>query len=168
MAAENQQALTPAAGGQIIEESEIARGGQVRNKRVGRTGKKGGQHSDHIVSANDNQGGQAANWLKSLLPESQNGWWEVGVKGKGFAVKFRWRDTDRQTLIFPQISREEFTSLSQSEPEKASGILRERIITNLHSFLPDPAKRDKALAVAARLGIDLSVPAVHSLIDKDI
>jgi hypothetical protein len=102
--------------------------------------------------------GQAASWLKCLLPESQNGWWEVNVKGKGFAVKFRWRDTDRQTLLFPQITVEQFIALKQSGSEEAARILRERISANLHSFLLNPAKRDKALAVAAKLGADLSYP----------
>jgi len=167
-AAEKKPSRAPAAGGQIIEESEIAQGGQIRNKRVGRTGKKGGQSSDSVISSSDSQGGQAASWLKSLLPVSQSGWWEVGVKGKGFAVKFRWRDTDRQTLLFPQINHEEFTVLSNSGPEEATRILRERIIANLHSFLFNPSKRDKALAVAAKLSIDLLYPPYTSNEQEDM
>jgi len=135
---------------------------------VGKTGKKSGHPSDDGTSAAYNKDGQAARWLKSLMPEPQSGWWEVSVKGKGFAVKFRWRDTARKTLLFPQITGEEFTSLKHSGSEEAARILRERISANLHGFLLDPAKRDKALAVAAKLGIDLSVPAVHSLMNKEI
>ena len=101
---------------------------------------------------------QDASWLKSLLPEPQSGWWEVSVKGKGFAVKFRWRDTERQTLLFPQITGEHFIALKQNRSEEAARILRERISANLHSFLLNPAKRDKALAVAVKLGIDLPYP----------
>src|SRR5262249_11052210 len=110
---------------------------------------------DEAIAHQQPMDGQAASWLKSLLPEPQNGWWEVNVKGKGFAVKFRWRDTDRQTLLFPQITGAQFIYLKQSGSEEAARILRERIIANLHSFLLNPSKRDKALAVAARLGIDL-------------
>ena len=102
--------------------------------------------------------GQGASWLKSLLPEPQSGWWEVSVKGKGFAVKFRWRDTDRQTLLFPRISDTQFIALKQSGSEEAARTLRERISANLHSFLLNPARRDKAIVVAAKLGIDLPYP----------
>ena len=82
----------------------------------------------------------------------------MSVKGKGFAVKFRWRDTERQTLLFPQITGEHFIALKQNRSEEAARILRERISANLHSFLLNPAKRDKALAVAVKLGIDLPYP----------
>jgi hypothetical protein len=127
---------------------------------MGKTEKKSGHTSDDGTSATDNEGGpiaqfvdgQAAHWLKSLLPEPQSGWWEVNVKGKGFAVKFRWRDTARQTLLFPQITGEEFTSLKQRGSEESARILRERISANLHDFLLDTAKRDKALIVARKLG----------------
>jgi hypothetical protein len=123
---------------------------------------------DDAIPGRQPADGQAASWIKSLLPESQSRWWEVGVRGKGFSVKFPWRDVARQTLLFPQITVEEFTSLKQSDFEEAARILLERISANLRSFLLDPARRGKALAVAAKLGIDLSVPAVHSLVSKEI
>ena len=123
---------------------------------------------DDAIPGRQPADGQATSWIKSLLPESQSGWWEVGVRGKGFSVRFRWRDAVRQTLLFPRITVEEFTSLKQSDFEEAARILRERISANLRSFLLDPARRGKALAVAAKLGIDLSVPAVHSLVSKEI
>jgi hypothetical protein len=110
---------------------------------------------DDTISAEQPADGQAANWLKSLLPESQSGWWEVQAKGKGFAVKFRWRDTDRQTLLFPQITGTQFVVLKESGSGETARILRQRITTNLHSFLLDPDKRDKALVVARKLEIDL-------------
>jgi hypothetical protein len=113
---------------------------------------------DDAIPGQQPADGQAASWLKSLLPESQSGWWEVNVKGKGFAVKFRWRDTDRQTLLFPQITGAQFIDLKQSGSEEAARILRERIIANIHSFLLNLSKRDKALTVAAKLGIDLLYP----------
>jgi hypothetical protein len=167
-AAENRPEQAYARGGQIAEERERAQSGQVTDERVGKTEKKSGHPSDDGTSATYNKDGQAARWLKSLMPEPQSGWWEVNVKGKGFAVKFRWRDTSRQTLLFPQITGEEFISLKQSGSREAARILRERISANLHGFLLDPAKRDKTLAVAAKLGIDLSVHAVHSLMNKEM
>jgi hypothetical protein len=123
---------------------------------------------DNTIHGQQPADGQAASWIKSLLPEPQSGWWEVGVRGKGFAVKFRWRDADRQTLLFPQITGAQFIALTQSGSLEAARILRERISADLHNFLLDPARRGKALAVAAKLGIDLSEPDVHSLISKEM
>ena len=54
---------------------------------------------DDAIPGQQPADGQGASWLKSLLPEPQSGWWEVSVKGKGFAVKFRWRDTDLCTAL---------------------------------------------------------------------
>jgi len=111
---------------------------------------------DDTISGEQPADGQAANWLKSLLPESQSGWWEVQAKGKGFAVKFRWRDTDRQTLLFPQITGAQFVVLKESGSREAAGILLERISANLHSFLLNSAKRDKALIVTRKLRININ------------
>jgi hypothetical protein len=86
----------------------------------------------------------------------------VNVKAKGFAVKFRWRETDRQTLLFPQITFEQFIALKHNDSEEAKRTLHERISANLHNFLLNPTRRDKALAVAAKLGIDLPyLPYTH-------
>jgi hypothetical protein len=113
--------------------------------------------SDDTISGEQPADGQAANWLKSLLPEPQSGWWEVQAKGKGFAVKFRWRGTDRQTLLFPQITGAQFVVLKESISGEAARILRKRITASLHSFLLDPDKRDKALVVARKLEIELEI-----------
>lgn len=161
--ADKRPAQASARGGQIAKERERAQSGQVKNKRMGKTEKKSGHPSDDGTSATDNKGGpiaqfvdgQAAGWLKSLLPEPQSGWWEVNVKGKGFAVKFRWRDTARQTLLFPQITGAQFIVFKQSGSEETARILHERISASLHNFLLDPAKRDKALIVARKLGTNL-------------
>jgi hypothetical protein len=164
--ANKRSAQASARGGQIAKERERAQSGQVKNnknKRMGKTVKKSGHPSDDGTSATNNEGGpitqfvdgQATGWLKSLLPEPQSGWWEVNVKGKGFAVKFRWRDAARQTLLFPQITGAQFIALKQSGSEEAARILRERISANLQSFLLDPTKRDKALIVARKLGTNL-------------
>ncbi len=154
-AAEKRSAQASNACEQIVKDNDRAQGGQVTDEGVGKTGKKSGHPSDDGTGATYNKDGQAAWWLNGLLPEPQSGWWEVGVKGKGFAVKFRWRDTARQTLLFPQITAEEFTSLKQGGSEESARILCERINANLHSFLLDPAKRDKALIVARKLGTNL-------------
>ena len=154
-AAEKRPAQASNASEQIVKDNDRPQGGHVTDERVGKTGKKSGHPSDDGTGVTYNKDGQAASWLKGLLPEPQSGWWEVGVKGKGFAVKFRWRDTVRQTLLFPQITAEEFTSLKQSGSEESARILRERISANLHSFLLDPTKRDKALIFARKLGTNL-------------
>jgi len=173
-------------GGQITGErvgKPEKKGGQLSHERVGENDKQGGQLTqsdllpsahptscvwvgnaatsgrsspDDAISCDPPTDGQAANWLKGLLPESQNGWWEVDVKGKGFAVKFRWRDTDRHTLLFPQVTGEQFKALREISTGEVSRVLYERIAASLHSFLLDPAKRDKALIVAQKLGIDLA------------
>jgi hypothetical protein len=35
-------------------------------------------------------------WLKSILPEASNGWWDIRDKGDRIAIKFRWRDPNLQ------------------------------------------------------------------------
>jgi hypothetical protein len=103
----------------------------------------------------DGQSDQADSlWLKSLMPEASSGWWDVYQKDNGFAVKFRWRDQGRQTLTFPQISYQQLQALRQSAPDETRKIMRERISASLRRFLIDPDKRDKALLVAQKLGID--------------
>jgi hypothetical protein len=103
----------------------------------------------------DGQSDQADSlWLKSLMPEASSGWWDVYQKDNGFAVKFRWRDQGRKTLTFPQISYQQLQALRQSAPDETRKIMRERISASLRRFLIDPDKRDKALLVAQKLGID--------------
>jgi hypothetical protein len=97
---------------------------------------------------------QATHWLKTVLPEASGGWWDVYRKDNGFAVKFRWRNQRRQTLTFPSISHQQLQSLRQSAPDEIRGIINERISASLRRFLLDPDKRDKALLVAQKLGID--------------
>jgi len=88
------------------------------------------------------------------LPEASSGWWDVYQKDKGFAVKFRWRDQGRQTLTFPHISFQHLQALRESAPDETGRIMRERISASLRKFLLTPDKRDKALLVAQKLGID--------------
>ena len=98
---------------------------------------------------------QVSQWLKAILPEMTNGWWDVYPKGRGFAVKFCWRDQERQTLSFPRISEEQYQTLKRSAPQEAGKIAYEQISAHLHNLSLNPAKREKALIVARKLGINL-------------
>ena len=109
---------------------------------------------DYALSGGGSSGEQASQWLKTVLPEASGGWWDVYQKDNGFAVKFRWRDRGRQTLTFPRISHQHLQALKQSAPDETGRIMRERISDSLRRFLIDPDKRDKALLVARKLGID--------------
>jgi hypothetical protein len=155
-------------GGQIAPVIPQSSAHPNSSARVGDTLTPENPAPDDVIAHHQLMDGQAASWLKSLLPEPQNGWWEVNVKGRGFAVKFRWRDTDRQTLLFPQITVEQLIALKQSDSEEAARTLRERISANLHNFLLNPARRDKALAVAAKLSIDLPYPPYTSNEQEDM
>lgn len=101
-------------------------------------------------------------WLKALMPEAAGGWWDVYPRGKGFAVRFCWRDQGPQKLSFPRISLERLSLLRRIDAAEARENLRAEIEGHLRSLFPDPVKCGKALAVAAKLNISLSVPAVHS------
>ena len=91
---------------------------------------------------------------ETVLPEASSGWWDVYQKNNGFAVKFRWRDRGRQTLTFPQISHQHLQALRESATDETGRIMHERITASLRRFLIDPDKRNKALIVAQKLGID--------------
>jgi hypothetical protein len=120
------------------------------------TGSSGDGEGERLVEADGNElaDEQASQWLKAILPEMSNGWWDVYPKGRGFAVKFCWRDPKRQTLTFPRISHQHLQALRQSAPHENRRIMRERIFDSLRRFLIDLGKRDKALLVAQKLGID--------------
>jgi hypothetical protein len=106
------------------------------------------------ADSNDLANEQASQWLKAVLPEMTNGWWDVYPKGRGFAVKFCWRDPERKTLTFPRISHQQLQVLRQSAIDEAERIMRERIFADLRRFLIDSDKRDKAMLVARKLGIN--------------
>lgn len=109
---------------------------------------------DYAPSGDGLSAEQASQWLKTILPGASGGWWDVYQKDNGFAVKFRWRDQGRQTLTFPRISYQHLHALSQNAPEETERIMREQISDSLRRFLIDQDKRDKALLVARKLGID--------------
>jgi len=112
--------------------------------------------SEQPIDKNNNElaNEQASQWLKAVLPEMTNGWWDVYPKGRGFAVKFCWRDPDRQTLTFPRISHQQLHAMRQSASDETEMIMREQIFATLRRFLIDPDKRGKAMLVAQKLGID--------------
>ena len=77
---------------QVSEKDEQSEGEQRGSSDEG--GGEQPTYADDNEIANE----QASHWLKSILPEMTNGWWDVYPKGRGFAVKFCWRDPDFQTL----------------------------------------------------------------------
>jgi len=97
-------------------------------------------------------------WLKDILPETSNGWWDIRAKGERFTINFRWRDPDLQVLTLLRLVKGEIQALKQRGPGNARNRIREQITANLYSFLRDPAKRDKALVAAEKFGIDLISP----------
>jgi hypothetical protein len=100
-------------------------------------------------------------WLKSILPEASSGWWDIRDKDNRMRIKFRWRDPDLQVMTLLCVMGEQFETLTQSDYEDARDMIREQISLRLRDLSLDPAKREKALIVAAKLGIDLSVLPVH-------
>ena len=91
-------------------------------------------------------------WLKSILPEASNGWWDIRDKGNRMAIKFRWRDPDLQVITPLSVTSEQLETLKQSGSEDAKSKIREQISLRLHNLSLDPARRDKALLVARKLG----------------
>jgi hypothetical protein len=98
---------------------------------------------------------RASHWLKSILPEATNGWWDVRDKGDGMTIKFRWRDSGLQVITLLRVTSEQLETLKQSGFEDAKSVIREKISLRLHSLSFDPARRDKALIAARKLGIDI-------------
>lgn len=136
------------------QQIEIDRGSKKKKAREQRQPDRG-NGGDEL----DSQSAQADSlWLKSILPEASSGWWDVYQKDNGFAIKFRWRDQRRQTLTFPKISYQQLQGLRDSAPNEAQRTMREQTSSSLRRFLIDPEKRDKALIVARKLGIDPDAP----------
>jgi hypothetical protein len=98
---------------------------------------------------------RSTQWLKSILQEASNGWWDIRDKGDRIAIKFRWRDPNLQVLTPLRISSEQLASLEKNDYEDAKTRIREQICLGLQKLSLDPVKRDKALLVARKLGINL-------------
>jgi hypothetical protein len=94
-------------------------------------------------------------WLKEFLPEATNGWWDIRNKGNRVELKFRWRDLNLQVITPLRLTSEQLASLKQCDYEDAKSRLRDQISLGLHKLSLNPVKRDKALLVARKLGIDL-------------
>jgi len=69
-------------------------------------------------------------------------------------------------LSFPKFTGEELRILEEFLFDEAVSLLRERISADLLKMSLDPKKKDKALVVAEKLGIDLAVKAVNTSIDN--
>lgn len=95
-------------------------------------------------------------WLKSLLPVPESGWWDVRREDQGFLTKFRWRSAGEQpNQTFPRISREQFRKLQEMNADERIAELGERITGHLEDLLYDPRRRERARLVAARIGVGL-------------
>ena len=118
-------------------------------------GEHPGEHDKKGNEARGEHSLHAAQWLKSILPEVSNGWWDVRDKGTGMAIKFRWRDPDLQVITPLSVTSEQLEALRQNSCEEAKSRIRQQIALRLYNISLDPAKREKALIVARKLGINL-------------
>jgi hypothetical protein len=140
------------------EQTEGHNGEQQSNVTVGSEQTRDDQTEDHATtSQSDKQlpDEQYSQWLKSVMPDASNGWWDVRVKGDRFTVKFRWRGPDLQVIPLLHISREEIDILKQSSHKDVQRRIQDQIVANLQSFLLDSAKCDKAVTAAEKLGITI-------------
>ncbi|MGH9853617.1 MAG: hypothetical protein ACREBD_27575 [Blastocatellia bacterium] len=116
----------------------------------------GEQMAGEPIAGEPIAGEQDSQWMKSILPDPLDGWWDVRSSGEGFSIKFRWRGPNQQSLTFPRLTGEQFNTLRESSHDHASNILREQITEHLRAFSLDPAKLTKAQFVARKLGINLA------------
>jgi hypothetical protein len=141
-------------GEQSLESDESGAGRVSANEPGGKD-----RVTDERLTHEDEDRGEhlmrPSQWLKSILPEASNGWWDIRDKGNRLAIKFRWRDPDLQVITPLSIASEQLETLKQSGFEGAKSKIREQISLRLHNLSLDPARRDKALLVARKLGIDL-------------
>ena len=138
-------------GEQAATSNEVSKPSSLRIQNSERPGE---QDTKDCEAAGD-QPLRASQWLKSILPEATNGWWDVRDKGAGATIKFRWRDPILQVITLLSVTSEQFEILKQNGYEDAKSLVREKISLRLHSLSLDPAKREKALIAARKLGIDL-------------
>ncbi len=106
-------------------------------------------------------------WLKEILPEATNGWWDIRDKGNRMELKFRWRDPNLQVITPLRLTSEQLTSLKQSDYEDARSRLRDQISLGLHKLSLDPVKRDKVLLVAQKLCIDIEHDQAQGKLHKE-
>jgi hypothetical protein len=118
-------------------------------------GEQMGEQDKRDCEAGGEQFLRPSQWLKSILPEASSGWWDIRDKGGKIALKFRWRDPDLQVITPLRITNEQLEALKQSSYEDAKNRIGEQISLGLYNLSLDSARRDKALLVARKLGIDL-------------
>jgi hypothetical protein len=118
-------------------------------------GEQMGEQDKRNCEAGGEQFLRPSQWLKSILPEGSSGWWDIRDKGGKIALKFRWRDPDLQVITPLRITNEQLEALKQSSYEDAKSRIGEQISLGLYNLSLDSARRDKALLVARKLGIDL-------------
>jgi len=133
----------------------VSRSGSLHSQTSERFGERTGEQDKKECEAIGSHPLRASQWLKSILPEATNGWWDVRDKGNGTTIKFRWRDSGLQGITLLHVTSEQFEILKQSDYENAKSMISEKISLRLHDLSFDPARRDKALIAARKLGIDL-------------
>jgi len=138
-------------GEQAADSNEVSKSASPSTQN----GARRGEQDNKDCEAAGAQPLRASQWLKSILPEATNGWWDVRDKGAGANVKFRWRDPNLQVITLLNVTSEQVEILKQSGYEDAKSMVREKISLRLHSLSLDPARRDKAMIAARKLGIDL-------------
>jgi hypothetical protein len=124
----------------------------VRHERSAQENEDRGEQDFEVWGA---QLVRSSQWLKSILPEASNGWWDIRDKGDRIVVKFRWRDPDLQVITPLRLMSEQLETLKRSGYEEAKSRISEQISLGLYNLSLDSARRDKALLVARKLGIDL-------------
>jgi hypothetical protein len=138
-------------GEQAVASNEVSKPSSLRIQNSDRPG----EQDNKDWEAAGAQPLRASQWLKSILPEATNGWWDVRDKGNGATIKFRWRDPVLQVITLLSVTSEQFEILKQNGYEDAKSTVREKISLSLHRLSLDPARRDKAMIAARKLGIDL-------------
>ncbi len=138
-------------GAQAADSNEVSKSAPLRAQNSERSGEQDNKDREAAGA----QPLRASQWLKSILPEATNGWWDVRDKGAGATIKFRWRDPNLQVITLLSVTNEQLEILKQSRYEDAKIMIREKISLRLQSISLDPARCDKALIAARKLGIDL-------------
>lgn len=95
-------------------------------------------------------------WLhRSLQGRWPNGWWEVKDEGISFSIKYRWRSPKMQALTFPRLKKYRLDTLMGINEAEAGMIFQDSIAGHLDDLTFNPARRDKAVLAAERIGIKL-------------
>ena len=115
-----------------------------------------GEQDKRGNGAGSEQPVRSSQWLKSILPEASNGWWDIRDKGNRMTIKFRWRDPDLQVITPLRVTSDQLEALKQIDYEDAKNRISGQISLGLYNLSMDPIRRDKALLVARKLGIDLA------------